>query len=477
MAADLAELGVRGGPLWWLARLDGKIRARVNRTKKFDDYYDGAHRLQFMTERFRAAFGDLFGSFSDNWCPIVVDVPVDRLEVQGFRLGTDQVGDAAVWKLWQANGLDARAKMLFTEAGISEESYSLVWPGEENGTAEITVEHPWQVIVELGAANPRHRIAALKRWTDDVSGKIYATVYLPDFVWKFESANAVSSSSTSILPRGANWQQRIVAGEDWPLRNPLEVVPVVPFANRPRMLKPGRSDLRDVLPIQDAVNKIVADMMIASEYGAVPARWATAWKERANPETNQSEEDAVMREVQQSLGRLFTNPNSEARFGSFMPADLQNFVHAMEALIQHMATQAQIPPHHFFLRGEFPSGESIVSAEAGLVRKVNGKATFFGEALEETMRLALLAAGDEKRAKAEGMETIWVDPETRSESEHVDAITKLAGINVPDEILWEKAGLTPAEIERAKKLNAENPPEPDTDPNAPPQEEEPPAAA
>ena len=45
-------------------------------------------------------------------------------------------------------------------------------------------------------------------------------------------------------------------------------------------------------------------------------------------------------------------------------------------------TLTQTAPHYFFLRGEFPSRESIQSAETGLVVEVEDKQVVFGEAWE-----------------------------------------------------------------------------------------------
>jgi hypothetical protein len=52
-------------------------------------------------------------------------------------------------------------------------------------------------------------------------------------------------------------------------------------------------------------------------------------------------------------------------------------------------------------------------------------------------------------------ETIWGDPESRSESEHVDAVTKMQSLGVPQEALWEELGFTPQQIDRFKTMRAE----------------------
>ena len=68
------------------------------------------------------------------------------------------------------------------------------------------------------------------------------------------------------------------------------------------------------------------------------------------------------------------------------------------------------------------------------------------------MRLAFLSRGDLIRGRAFDAQTLWRDPENRSMGEVVDAQVKLRTIGVPLEILWERAGFTPQEVERMKRL-------------------------
>jgi hypothetical protein len=120
---------------------------------------------------------------------------------------------------------------------------------------------------------------------------------------------------------------------------------------------------------------------------------------------------------------------------------------AITLLTQHVATMTQTPPHYFFLRGEFPSGESIQSAEAGLVAKVEDKQTYFGESWERVLRLAFAVAGD-PRALADDCETIWRDPRLRPEGVVVDAAAKKFAMGVPLRQLLEDVGYSPQQQAR-----------------------------
>lgn len=448
----MADIMAPGSPLWWLRKLGKQLDDRKKELQRYDDYYEGKHPLAFATIKFETAFGDLFKGFSDNWCELVVDAVAERLKVEGFRTN-DKAGNRKAWGYWQANNLDSDSLLAFNTALVQSEAYTLIWADPDTEAPVITVESPTQVAVAMEAGSRRKRTAAVKRWVDD-DGYQLATVYLPDEVYKYRSRRPVTGFGGQYYAGEPQlWVDRPARGsEPWPLPNPLGLVPVVPLVNRPRLLKCGVSEIKRVMPLQDAVNKMVEDMLVASEFGAAPQRWATGLEVPVDPITKKP-----LDVFEHMINRLWTNKKAEGKFGQFDQTDLTIFVKAIEMLVQHIASQTRTPPHYFALSGQFPSGESIKSAETGLVAKVGQKMVHFGESLEETIRISFLVDGDTKRASFSGMETIWGDPESRSEAEHVDAVLKKKALGVPDEQLWEDVGYSPQQIEAFKQMRADAP--------------------
>jgi hypothetical protein len=462
LAADLDV----GSVEWWLRRLGKELFDRRDDLDLYDDYYSGEHPLVFTGEAFRKAFGDLFDDFADNWCDLVVDAVEERLNPEGFRFGgRGRKADDAAWKIWQRNTLDAGSQIAHTEALINGESSVLVWDDDTTSDDEalITVEHPNQMIVASSPGRYLERKAALKVWMDEDDFEL-ATLYLPDGIYKFRSRTRTTSTWPLV---GSRWERRETNTEPWPLPNTHGVVPVVPLYNRPRLLKKkgrisrGVSEIKGVVPLQDAVNKFLADMLVASEFGSFRQRWATGISVPKDPETGKPIE-----EFKAAVDHVWATKSKDAKFGEFEQTDLEKFVKAIEMVVQHIASQTRTPPHYFALTGQFPSGESIKSAETGLVAKARRKMRHFGEAWEEVMRLAFLIEGDAKRGKFMEAETVWGDPEYRSEAEHIDALVKQKAIGVPDEMLWEQAGYSPQTIKRMKEMKAAEPPAPA--PPAPP---------
>lgn len=355
--------------------------------------------------------------------------------------------------MWQANQLDADSQIAHIEALVNEISYGLVWPSSGKWP-DITIEHPLQTIVDYEAGSRRERAAALKKWLDD-DGYVYATVYLPDAIYKFRSTNTRRDIGGPL--QMSSWEPRPVPdSEPWPLPHPFGVVPVVPLVNRPRFNGEGCSEIAGVVPIQDAVNKLVADMLVASEFAAYRQRWATGMDIPTDPATGQEIEP-----FRKGVAKLWISEDDKTQFGEFTESDLKNYVAGIEMLVQHAASQSRTPPHYLNnVTGQFPSGESIKSAEAGLVAKVRRKQRHFGEGWEEIIRLGFVALGRTRKAAITDSETIWGDPEYRTEGEHIDALVKLRSIGVPEQQLWEDAGYSPQQIERFAEMRKAMPPAP-----------------
>lgn len=421
--------GVRS-PAQWRDTLLRSLAGRMSDIKRCNQYYRGEHRMAFTTNQFRQTFGNLFAAFSDNWCDLIVDASAERLRVEGFRFGDSQADEAA-WEIWQRNALDSESDMAHTDSIKLGCVYALVTP-TDGGKALIQVEAADKAIVAVDPAQGKRRLAGLRLWTDEW-GVAHCVVYLPDSVtwWSQEGGSGGSG----------RWVEDVGSGS-----NPLGVVPLVPLPNAPTLSdRLGRSDIIRVIPLQNAINKLCGDMIVASEFSAYPQRWATGLDIPVHPETGQP----MTANFLGGAERVWSVPSENAKFGNFAVSDLTIYVKAVEMLVQHVAAQTRTPPHYLLgAMGSFPSGESLKATETGLVAKVRRKMLTFGEGWEETLRLAFAVEGDMAKAQEVDAEVIWANPESRIVGETVDAATKLASIGVPRPALWEYIGASPQQIAR-----------------------------
>ena len=434
-------------PEQWRDRLEKRLHDRWSSWATYDAYYEGDHRLQFATARWNETFGAKYGKITDNFMPIVVDSTVERLSVQGFRFGQEQEADTDAWDIWQANNLDSAAEMAHTEAVKLGESYWLVEPPlEEGGAPRITAEHPSQVIVAHVPGDRRRRMAGFKKWIGE-DGYAYCVLYLPEAVYKWEGSKPLNDGG--MVKGKVDW---VVNDLNPGGRNPLGVVPVIPLPNSPSMLRGGASDIAGVIDLQDAINKILSDMMIGSEYQAFPQRVLTG-VEIPRDENGQPLKAAALKAAQD---RVWTFANDNAKVHEFSAAQLSNYIDAKNSLVSDLAAQTRLPPQ--YIKGEITnaSADALKMAETGLVSRTRRKMPAFGAAHVEAIQLAFLSVGDEARAREIVAQTIWVDPESRSMAQVVDAAVKQKELNVPDAVLWEKIGYSPQEIQRMEALQAQS---------------------
>ncbi|NLA35316.1 MAG: phage portal protein, partial [Actinobacteria bacterium] len=325
-------------PEWWLRTLHARLQARRSDIELVRGYYDGRHRLAFASQKFAETFGGLFGAFADNWCGMVVDASVERLGVQGFRVGETPKADDDAWRIWQENDCDSESKLAFTESHVTGDCVATAWFGDDD-KAEITFEPADCAIVAVDPKNRRRRLAGVRFWLDDW-GFEHAELFLPNRVHTWRSKTTRSAGSI-VDPMRVHWVPAtgiggtVLDGTSSSMPNPLGVVPMVSLVNNPRLWNPREdcvagSEIQAIIPLQDAVNKLIADLLVASEAGALPLRYATGYTPSVDPKTNEALPPPWARDG----AKWAITQDAQGKFGSLAAADLGNFVKAIELLVQ-----------------------------------------------------------------------------------------------------------------------------------------------
>ncbi|MFE5092080.1 phage portal protein [Streptomyces sp. NPDC056638] len=425
-----AFIGPPSKPVEWLSYLYGKMPHPNSDLMQYGRYYEGdQQKLAFAQSRYKTAFSDVFEQWRDNFCGMIIDSANERMNVDSFRFPDHEGSEKVVREIWQRNSMDAFSSSVHLDAMIYGTSYVLVW-ADEAGQPTITPYSAEQMVVHYKTGSLTE-IEAAALFIMDPWGRQISTLWTPEYVYE------VSATTT-------DWE------DGKKRRNPLGVVPVVPFQNRARLGHLATSDLHNILPIQDAINKTVTDALTASEFAAFPQRWVTGL------EIVEDETGSPVEPFSVAVDKLLQAESETAKFGSFEAADLKNYVTLVSMLVQHMASISRLPLHYFLVNGSSsPSGESLISAEAGLVAKVRERMLHFGEAWERVIRLCFRVLKD-SRMDAFTMETVWKDPEYRTEAQHVDALLKLHQLNVPEEFLWSSAGFSAAQISSFREMRKQD---------------------
>lgn len=436
------------------------------RYRIFENYYNGDHPLTFATDKFRDAFGYLFQAFADNLCPAVVDSLNDRLRITGFsssnartstetitvdvpngepierpRVIVDDPASDEVTGIWRHNRMDLRAIEVTREAIKKGDSYVIVWPDGE-GRVAIWPQKAQEMYVEYSSETPGVIEFASKCWAEWIDRKRYIRVNLfyPDHVEKY-----ITSNEAKALPEKSD--SFVLYPDDPGGLNPYGKVPVFHFANL-AMYAPGISALKDAVPIQDALNKSVCDMLVAMEFAAFKQRYAIGVEVELNEETGKPEKLPF----QSGPGNIWTSPDSDTKFGEFSETDLDKFLNVSEKFRAQIARVTGTPLHYFFITtGDFPSGEALKSAEGRFINKIEEAQTNFGNIWEDVVQFArYIETGSEDAT----FDCVWKSAAPKTEAEIADIATKKQAVGVSKSQNLKELGYDDDTIDRMFAENA-----------------------
>lgn len=439
-----------------------KLQSRLQDVELRDAYYAGEQKLKFATDEWAKAHAKRYKDFSDNWCGVVADSPAERVHVTGFRLGQDdseadqlESAERVLWNDWRGNDLDAQSAQGFLETFVAARSHVLVWGDPATDEPVITWEHPSQALVAYDGENPRLRRAGIKSWHDDDAE--YLTLYMPDFVWKWKRER--STISGLVLPfgysAGVKWERRL-DDDVWPLPNPLGVVPLVEYANRPRLSAEPMSDIAGTMAMQDAVNLLWAYLFNAADFASMPSRVIMGQGPPMVPildAAGQKVGEVPVDEKKLTEGRMLWLTGQSTSIGTFPQATLTAFTDIVEVAVGHIAAQTRTPQHYLVGKMANLSGDALKAAETGLVKKCEEAQLHFTAPTREVFRLAALVRDDKALAGLAAQGTVvWKDAESRSESQLSDSLSKLKDIGFPFEWLAERYGLSDVEIDRVMAM-------------------------
>lgn len=418
-----------------LSRLKGK---RFN-YELYRNYYNGLHRLAFASEKFLNTFGRLFQQFADNLCPAVVDAVDDRLVVSGFgpRGKTGKQAAQKAWDIWQANDMDVRSLEVHQECLKIGDSYVIVWPNPKTGEVAIWPQKGDLMTCQYDDESYDELIWAAKFWLHN--RYIRLNLYFPDRIEKY-----ITRSKCTALPDRPQAFDTFVddtRGEtSHIIYHNYGQVPVFHFTNNAPCGSFGLSELRDVIPLQDALNKAVIDMLVAMEFHALPQRYAIGVEVEIDPVTGKPKTT-----WEPATDRVWTVANPDVKFGEFAAANLGQFINAQSEFRLEIARVSATPHHYIMMTANPPSGEALEAMEERFTKKVIKRQATYGDAWEAVMSFALFINGGRSGAE---LSTRWKSPAAKSalQESQVQLNKKILGVSVRQ--LLREMDYTEAEIDQ-----------------------------
>ncbi|OBB42699.1 phage portal protein [Mycobacterium sp. 852002-51961_SCH5331710] len=404
-----------------------RLNEPAGRYGELERYYQGRQALAFLSPEAKTALGSRFGRIASNIPRLTVTALAERLRITGFS-------DPSLWPEWVRLNMDQQSGIAHRESLLLGDSYVWVW-ADAAGRPKVTIESAKQVAVQIDPGS-REITAAVKRWETKTTTE--GVLLLPDRIVRLRA------EQTGATVHGYNVVDEI--------RNPLRTVPVVALRNSDRILDDyGCSEIDDLMPLVDGLNKSLADMLVASEYTARPRRWATGIELTEIPvldengdETGETEEANPIPEG----NRAMISENDNAKFGQLAGADLTGYETAVNVLLGQIMAVSALPAHYIGVMHDQPtSADSLRAAEASLAARAENRQQIFGRSWEQVAKLMIAIRDGRTPDQIDDIGVQWADAATRSVAQEADAVVKLhqAGI-LPTSYALAKLGYSDDEI-------------------------------
>jgi hypothetical protein len=312
--------------------------------------------LVYSTARLREVFSRIDARFVENWCAVVIDATMDRINLRGFQVADNEVATEALNAAFQATELNLDSDEAHLAALVCGESYIIAWKDEETGATQAFYNDPRSCHIEYDPDNPRKKLWAAKWWID-ADEHYRLTLYYPDQLQYY-----VSTKKAENVTSAAAFKPAETPGAD----NPFGVIPVFHLRRNRRKVQ---SELANAITPQDAVNKLLSDMMVAAEFGAFRQRYVISQGEPPR--------------LKNAPNEIWTIPGNDGagqptQVGEFEQTDISYYLAAIDKLATAIAIITRTPKHYLFAQGGDPSGDALIAMEAPLNKKCDRYIERFG---------------------------------------------------------------------------------------------------
>ena len=335
------------------------------------NYYEGSQPLVYSTKRLREVFNNLSAHFSQNWCAVVVDSVLDRIHLARFTVAGNEPATTLLNEVWEHTGMALDDGDVHKAALVCGEAFVIVWTDEDGGV-EAYYNDPRLCHLFYDPDHPKRKQMACKWWVDG-DEKRRLTLYYPDRLEYYVSTKKSENVSSAI---------DFVSADPETAPNPFTEIPVFQIVRERRGIY---SELANAIEPQDAINKLLADMMVAAEFGAFRQRYIISSMETKGKLKNAPNE---IWDLPAGDGQ-----GQPTQVGEFTETDLSGYLNAIDKLARTLAVITRTPKHYLLDQGGDPSGEALIAMEAPLVKKCSQYIERFGAAWGQVAAFLLRLSG------------------------------------------------------------------------------------
>ena len=391
----------------FITHLTEEESARQESYRQYRDYYDGRQGVLLTDRQRKFLHVGPDKEFSANYMHIVVDSLVTRLRVKGFEAG-DLTDTLNTW--FRQMRINAVQGGIHTGAIRDGDAYGFVewdairqrprliphlsYDGRDGAHAYYTPERVDPVLFS-------------KRWTveNGAIGLRRMNLYYPDRLERYWCHT--STGDMNWLPGSGR------DGTGLPAVSPYaHGFPLVHFTNRARGFRYGMSELEPGIPMQDALNKAIIDMLAAAD--------ASGFRIMVMIGGDPSG-------IELAPGSWVYLPDQapdEANVYQIPGEPLRPHIEVVDAFVQRIAQVTDTPLSYFQQSGQMASEGTHRQHEARMLAKSRACATELGEQWEDIMRICIrmsnLYDGTTYDEDVE-ITTLWDDFDIRDREEKVKA--------------------------------------------------------
>lgn len=358
-----------------------EIREWGDLVRLYREYADGDHRSQLTREmRQMLRVGDTrTDHFNANYCELIVNKLADRLKVA--RIECDQ-DSATAWTeaLLEANRFDEL--QLDIHAAAVRDGDTFLMAAFDNLEKRVVLAHElaWDGDYGMIPVYDRMRknlIAAIKVWYE--GDDRWLNFYYAGRVEKYRYDAGGKDERGQDRPPSLVERE---AAASWITPTGEAVgVPIVHFRNRKRSYSVfGKSELHAAIPLQDAMNRTLASMVMTCELTAFGIRKAKGFEPPQN--------------LAPGMWIVFGDQHEDPAMVAVMDAGMMEqgevipFISQANFIIDQMGTTTGTPlPGQ--LGGDTQSGEALKQREVDLIGKAETFQVKNGNVWEDAIRLAL----------------------------------------------------------------------------------------
>jgi hypothetical protein len=360
------------------------------------NFYYGHGDLPHLSDRLRNIFQGL--KVKDIWmnlCGTVIDACADKITLQGFTVKSSQ---DAIDKIVAQTELLLEANDAHKHSLITGASYLIAW--RDDAAAQLSAadtanpidayyHEAHQAHVFYDKNKPNEATYGVKWWCGDdyelvssggsseLRSTIYIKLYYADVLYCYQTPDKVAGIQT------VKFDALILSIDEEPqVDNPYGIVPI--FEIKPDR-RGVRSDLANVIPLQNVANMLLINETVASEFASLPQKYAITNAE-------------IQGMLKSKPGDVMVFPGSQegeqdTTLGEFSAANLSNYSTAMASKIEAIAAVSRTPIHYFFRSGTVPSGEALIALEAPLNKKAQDRIDRFTVVWKRIASFLLLLSG------------------------------------------------------------------------------------